>query len=232
MADKKSFVLYNEYKEHFALLPAEDQGHLLMAIFEYVEEGTEPVLSPAAMMAFSFIRLQLDRDGEKYAETCERRAEAGKRSGESRRNKTNKSEQTGTKGTSVHFVQQNEQTGTKRTDNDNEDDNENDIIIPPTPLKRGTGFQEPTVEEVKAYCKQRNNHVDAEEFVSFYASKGWLVGNQPMRDWRAAVCTWEKRKVQLSSRASPKNSFTGYAQHTDSSFSIEDISFDREQSKP
>lgn len=53
-------------------------------------------------------------------------------------------------------------------------------------------FKEPTVEEVKAYCKERNNSVDPEYFIDFYTSKGWKVGNQPMKDWKAAVRTWEK----------------------------------------
>lgn len=55
-------------------------------------------------------------------------------------------------------------------------------------------FHTPTVEEVRAYCKERNNTVDAEKFVDFYSSKGWRVGNTPMKDWKAAVRTWEKRE--------------------------------------
>lgn len=53
-------------------------------------------------------------------------------------------------------------------------------------------FVPPTLEAVKAYCDERQNHVDAQHFVDFYASKGWKVGNQPMKDWRAAVRTWER----------------------------------------
>lgn len=54
-------------------------------------------------------------------------------------------------------------------------------------------FTPPTVEEVAAYCKERGNSVNADRFCAFYASKGWKVGNQPMKDWKAAVITWEKR---------------------------------------
>lgn len=53
-------------------------------------------------------------------------------------------------------------------------------------------FQKPTIDEVKSYCKERNNSVVAEKFFDFYESKGWKVGNQPMKDWRAAVRTWER----------------------------------------
>lgn len=54
-------------------------------------------------------------------------------------------------------------------------------------------FVPPTVQEVSAYVKSNRFFVDAETFVSFYESKGWLVGKVPMRDWRAAVRTWHKK---------------------------------------
>jgi hypothetical protein len=62
-------------------------------------------------------------------------------------------------------------------------------------------FKPPTVDEVRAYCKARNNKVDASQFVDFYSSKGWKVGNQPMKDWQAAVRTWEKRGDKPVKRA-------------------------------
>ena len=55
-------------------------------------------------------------------------------------------------------------------------------------------FTPPTVEEVKAYCQERNNGIDAEAFVSFYESKGWLIGKNKMKDWKAAVRTWERSR--------------------------------------
>ena len=55
-------------------------------------------------------------------------------------------------------------------------------------------FSAPSVEEVRAYCQERKSDVDPEAFVDFYSSKGWKIGNQPMKDWKAAVRTWEKRE--------------------------------------
>ena len=55
-----------------------------------------------------------------------------------------------------------------------------------------TRFTPPTLDEVSAYCQERGNSVDAERFVSFYESNGWKVGKNPMKDWRAAVRTWER----------------------------------------
>lgn len=54
-------------------------------------------------------------------------------------------------------------------------------------------FERPTVEQVAAYCIERSNSIDAQAFVDFYTSKGWKVGDQPMKDWQASVRTWEKK---------------------------------------
>lgn len=53
-------------------------------------------------------------------------------------------------------------------------------------------FTAPTKEEVIAYCKERGNRVDPERFIDYYTSNGWKVGKNPMKDWKAAVRTWEK----------------------------------------
>lgn len=61
-------------------------------------------------------------------------------------------------------------------------------------------FVKPTLEEVKEYCLSRKNNIDAQQFIDFYESKGWKVGNQSMKDWKACVRTWEQRnKVENKS---------------------------------
>ena len=55
-------------------------------------------------------------------------------------------------------------------------------------------FYPPTVGEVQAYCDSRGSRIDAQAFVDFYQSKGWKVGKNPMKDWRAAVRTWERKQ--------------------------------------
>lgn len=54
-------------------------------------------------------------------------------------------------------------------------------------------FVPPTVEEVREYCAGRANQVDADNFVAFYESKGWMIGKNKMVDWKKSVITWEKR---------------------------------------
>lgn len=71
------------------------------------------------------------------------------------------------------------------------------VAAAPSPSKR---FVKPTLEEVKEYCLSRKNNIDAQQFIDFYESKGWKVGNQSMKDWKACVRTWEQRnKVENKS---------------------------------
>lgn len=54
----------------------------------------------------------------------------------------------------------------------------------------------PSLDEVKQYCQERNNDVDPQKFIDFYSAKGWMIGKNKMKDWKAAVRTWEKNKPQ------------------------------------
>lgn len=56
-----------------------------------------------------------------------------------------------------------------------------------------TRFIPPTLEQVTSYCSERKNNVDPQRFIDFYESKGWMVGKNKMKDWQAAVRTWEQR---------------------------------------
>lgn len=66
-------------------------------------------------------------------------------------------------------------------------------------------FTPPDVVEVQAYCYERGNTVDAQAFVDFYSSKGWMVGKNKMKDWKAAVRTWERNRPQANSRPTQKS---------------------------
>ena len=68
----------------------------------------------------------------------------------------------------------------KKDNKDNNDKKEKNIFSPPS------------VDEVREYCESRNNGIDPETFVDFYESKGWMIGKNRMKDWKAAVRTWER----------------------------------------
>ena len=77
------------------------------------------------------------------------------------------------------------------------DKEKNPPYSPPTGEGEGgdsSRFVRPTVDEVRAYCEERGNGIDPEEFVAFYESKGWMVGKDPMKSWKGAVVTWEKKR--------------------------------------
>lgn len=58
-------------------------------------------------------------------------------------------------------------------------------------------FTPPTLQEVQVYCMSRHNNVDPEKFIDFYAAKGWMIGKNKMKDWKAAVRTWEKGEKEV-----------------------------------
>lgn len=62
-------------------------------------------------------------------------------------------------------------------------------------IKNKNIFKKPSLEEVETYCRERNNGIDAQSFIDFYESKGWLIGKTKMKDWKAAIRTWERNRI-------------------------------------
>ena len=61
-------------------------------------------------------------------------------------------------------------------------------------------FIKPTLEEVKEYCLERNNNVDAEMFIDYYEANGWVQGKgKPIKDWKACIRTWERNRSNTMS---------------------------------
>lgn len=111
---RRSFVLYVDEGQHIDLLPDTEAGKLFKALFHYVEFGDVPGnLDAGSAMAFSFIRAQIDRDGEKYERICSERSEAGKKGAATNRSKRL------AKTAIANFATPNP------ADNDNEPDNDN-----------------------------------------------------------------------------------------------------------
>ena len=78
-------------------------------------------------------------------------------------------------------------------------------------VKTKKRFTPPTLEEVTAYCKERNNNIIPERFIDFYSSKGWMVGKNKMKDWKAAVRGWEDRETKQRT-TEKQNSFNSFPQ--------------------
>ena len=64
-------------------------------------------------------------------------------------------------------------------------------------------FIKPTLEELSEYCEERSNTVDPQRFLDYYEANGWRVGKNPMKDWKAAIRTWEKNEIPRQSASQP-----------------------------
>lgn len=85
---------------------------------------------------------------------------------------------------------------------------------------KGGRFTPPTLQEVESYIEEKGYHIDAESFIDFYESKGWMVGKNKMKDWKASVRTWEKRNGERMGQVhdrSDKGNSTRVAGATDGS---------------
>lgn len=202
---KNSFVMYTDYQDHIDLLDMEQRGMLLTAIMEYASSGTVTEIDGMVLMAFSFIRKQMDRDNEKYQNTVEKRREAGKLGGRPPKAKGFEEKAKKAKGFSE------KQTKAKKPDTDNVNDNDTDNDIKKESIEKSSRFSPPTRQEVEEYCKEKGYTVDAERFVDFYESKGWMVGKNKMKDWRAAVRNWNRSQRQESTTKG-KNKFNDFPQ--------------------
>lgn len=179
-----AFVFYLEYESQLSRLSDEQLGKLIRAIIAYKKNG-EPCDSGdiAVDLSFDFIKVDIDKQAENYR----KKAEAGRLGGS--KNKQNEASESNAK--------QKEANGSKSNHKkEKEKEIEKDIEKESSPKgeQKKERMARPTVEEVSEYCRERGNNVNAQHFVDFYQSKGWKVGTQPMKDWRACVRTWEQRE--------------------------------------
>ena len=202
---KKSCVIYDSWGTLMQNLPDEMAGILIKMVLEYAFTGsTNPSNDESIDAMFSMIKIKLDEDAEAYAEEIKRRSEAGKKGMASRWNDR--------KITEDNTVITNDNTLITDDNSLITDDNKGYQSITSitdsvsvsvseyvSDKDKRKKFVRPTLEDVRSYCQERNNKVDPEAFIDFYESKGWKVGNQPMKDWKSAIRTWERRENNKSS---------------------------------
>lgn len=209
----------HDWVEQCSALSDAEKGRLFVALLEYDRTGEVPELEGNERFVFPALKAQMDSEAERTNEISAKRSSARK----------NKTQQTTTNNNKQEQNTTNDNNGSAREkERTKEKENTTPLYISPKgdtycPPKGGKRFHAPTVDEVRAYCQQRGNGVDAQTFVDFYASKGWKVGNQPMKDWQAAVRTWERNKAYNGKSRDKHSKFVQYAQHTDSDFSLDDI---------
>ena len=83
----------------------------------------------------------------------------------------------------------------------------------PNPVVMGTQpqrFSKPDVEEIAEYCRERGSKVDAQRFYDYYEANGWKVGKNPMKDWKAAIRTWERNQENRGSQTMKSGKETSF----------------------
>ena len=152
-------------------------ARLFRAMLRYALDGTEPELKGKERVLWTVARQNIDRETAAY-ESKVKHLQRGRSSV----SKTTRS------------VSEEDKDKEKEKDNDN--DKDKDIYIggeppvPPAP-KAHIYIQPPSLEEVESYCRERMNRVNPQYFYDYYQSNGWRVGKNPMKDWKAAVRSWE-----------------------------------------
>jgi len=186
---KQSFLMYCDYRQHFLLLSKEQQSDLLMFIFDYVETREAPNIDDKLVaMAFSFIKSNLDRDFDKYDKICNRNRNNGLRGGRPK-NPVGYPETQGNP-EKPRETQRNPEKP-KKADTDTDIENDTDKKKKKKVYKKKK-FTPPTLEEVKKYCKSRNNNVNPKRFFDFYETADWFDSEgKKVANWKQKVITWE-----------------------------------------
>jgi hypothetical protein len=214
----ESITIYRNMVDSVRNLDQTDFQPIVMAIFDFALDGKEPEnLTPMQYAVFNMTRVNIEKSNERRrskAEYEKKRRERKKAEREALKSNSVDNAWTSVDNESecvdVRYdkekekekvkvkekVKENEKEKEKEKVKEKESkNNSNNIymcgekISPQTPRKN---FVKPTVEEVREYCLERKNNVDPERFVNFYESKDWFVGKNKMKDWRAAVRTWER----------------------------------------
>lgn len=206
MAQAKGFIFY---PEHVAvarrLLNDAEIGQLFLAVCDYAETGAIPDFQVNTLVAcFDLMRKAIDNNAQKYAETCAR----NRKNIEKRwKRQASTDEYDGIQSnTTVYGDVPPNTTYTNITEHNITEPNIKSCGV------RAKRFTPPTLEEVRAYCAERGNCVDAQRFVDFYTANGWKVGKNSMKDWKAAVRTWERSdSQQKGGKSGVTDPYSGYS---------------------
>lgn len=186
---KEWFKARNVWGAAITALSDEDAGRLAKAIWKYTMDGEITEIQGAGSGVFAMILMTLGQDEEYDSGISKVRAIAGSMGGKKKQENIIKAQQTVANDSKSYQTVANDSNCHNKNKNKNknkEQESETDNVVQ---LKR---FVPPTVDDVALYCVERHNHVNAEKFVDYYSSNGWRVGKNPMKDWKAAVRTWER----------------------------------------
>lgn len=176
-----------DYLEEMEALNDAEFGRLTRALLAYSMTGEKIALCGNERFYAKRVMSQEDRFKASYDYVSAVRSEAGKAGAAARWQNGKGIFANGKDSTAIPVNGKNGNTETNtETDTLPSDDGKRD--------KRAARFTPPTVDDVATYVNKKGYHVNAERFVSFYQQKGWMVGKNHMKDWKAAVRNWETRR--------------------------------------
>lgn len=198
--EKSNFVMHTEHMEHIQLLDMEQRGILFTALMLYQMQEELPEMDAVTQMCFSFMKARIDRDNEAYEEKCRKNAENGSKGGRPKKPNGSNEKRTVSEKTE-RFLEK-----PKKADTDT--DTDIDIKEKDNKKKKPSVFAPPTVIEVASYVREKGYSVDAQRFVDFYECKGWMVGKNKMKDWKAAVRNWERTDKESPPKPTKFSNYT------------------------
>lgn len=184
---REYFNAYHSYLESMKSLNDAERGRLFTACLTYSMTGEAPELRGNERFVFDGMRGQIDRDAEKYEKKCDQLRANGALGGQANATKCYQMQPNAPQMPPKEKEKEKEKAREKENGKEKQAKESAD---------KPHRFAPPTVSEVAAYCRERNNGIDPQAFVDFYASKGWMVGKTKMHDWKSAVHTWEHRRKQ------------------------------------
>lgn len=198
MGDIPYVCLYTRYLQTLAPFSDAERGRIMTAMLTYCSTGEAPEFEGNERYIWPTIQAQIDRDIAAYNEKCAKNRVNGAKGGRPPKNQTDMEK-------TERFSEKPKKANTKTNTNRNRNTKSNDIEADKPPIRHH--FTPPTVDEVRAYCAEKGYSLDADRFVDYYTSNGWRVGKNPMKDWKAAVRTWN-RKEQPNGQTESKPAWT------------------------
>lgn len=179
----KILQVFVDFIEDIEPLSDAEVGRLFKAMLKYAaDDSYKPDLKGNERFTWATAKKMINKNWTDYRKICER----NKKVADIRYDITPDD----TKNTSRTFWCQEEE----KEEKEEEEYKEEYIKETLSKEREKKRFVPPSLDEVTAYCTERNNTVDPEGFIDFYTSNGWKVGKNPMKDWKAAVRSWEQRE--------------------------------------
>lgn len=193
MAEMPYICLYKSYIQTLAPFTDAERGRIMMAMLNYSATGEMPFFEGNERYIWPSVQGQIDRDLEAYRAKCSKNRVNGAKGGRPPRNPTVIPE-------TERLFEKPKKAKEKEMEKEKEKENENErekytAELPPSP----TPFSPPSVDDVREYFNKRGYGTEPERFVSYYAARGWMSGQTPISDWRAAADSWHRADVNKKS---------------------------------